>query len=85
MKIGVAKNCARRLSRLTKETPFSFSLIEKVFYSKGAALEAEKKALMFWQSAGLSGFSGATEWLRSDPDLVRYVSSLSSMASGRYG
>lgn len=76
MKIGITKRRATRFARLRKETPFGFIVLRTVFLQAGKVSQAERAALRMYESAGLSGFSGATEWLRADPDIVRYVSSL---------
>lgn len=70
IKVGITNNMNRRLVELKRHTPFSFDLIllhgEKVGRN---AREIEKVIHERFESANLSGFNGATEWLKWNPEI----------------
>lgn len=63
VKIGITNNVSDRVSFLTKNTPFPFSLVEYAKFEVGYdAAKTEKDLHSNLVSAGLSGFNGCTEW-----------------------
>jgi len=73
MKIGVAHNVDVRLSQLQSKTPFSISKVASFEMIGKDALSIEGDCHKKFMSAGFKGFDGATEWLRSDPDIIEYI------------
>ena len=70
VKVGISNSVSSRISILRSKTPFNFSLIgmedsvgSKVRYLEGWFHDR-------YESAGLSGFDGATEWLIRTEDLI---------------
>jgi len=52
------------VQQLKSATPFDFHLIAKVKTTGAEAMRKEKYYHRKYESAGLTGFDGATEWLR---------------------
>lgn len=72
-KVGIAKNVEVRLSQLQKKTPFGISKLASFEMIGKKALSIEGECHRKFMSAGFTGFDGATEWLRSDPDIIEYI------------
>lgn len=69
-KVGISSRLVSRLNILRNKTPFSFDVVHtKRFDTRSEALSVERQILKSSYSAGLEGFSGATEWLLGDPCL----------------
>lgn len=71
MKIGITNNINTRVGRLKRNTPFSFDLLSSRKFDVGSfAFKCEKELHTMFNSAGLSGFDGATEWFKYDESVV---------------
>ena len=69
-KVGITSRFNGRMDSLRYSTPFSFNVVHvKEFEKRSDALKSEKEILSIYDSAGLTGFDGATEWLLGDPCL----------------
>lgn len=69
-KVGITNKIEQRMKQLKQSTPFDFTLIQKIYFPTGAdAQKVERFYLMFYESAKQSGFGGATEWLKGEPDV----------------
>lgn len=67
-KVGITNNMGQRLKQLRSETPFEFIVSSVLNFDNGKdAKHVESFMLNFHESAGLSGFSGATEWRKGSP------------------
>lgn len=74
LKVGVSNYPKKRLARLRRETPFHFKVLEIVKFEVGKdALDLERGAHRKYQSAGLKGFDGCTEWLLFSDGVVRDI------------
>jgi len=76
IKIGVSNNYQDRMKRLSRGTPFGFSLIGLLACSGQDAADKEREILRSNESAGLSGFDGCTEWMKYSKQLMQKVVSL---------
>lgn len=73
-KIGISGSIKRRMRELESKTPFSIKMKAVYKFDIGLrAREIESAVLANFMSAGLCGFDGCTEWLRSDPDISSYI------------
>lgn len=64
IKIGISNKPSSRFESLSKSTPFKFINIEEIWSDDGrVAQELERQFHRKYESAGFSGFDGATEWL----------------------
>lgn len=70
IKIGISNNFKRRIYQLKRATPFEFHIIEKIYGAGTDVRSAEKYFHKKYQSAGLSGFDGCTEWLLFDHSIL---------------
>lgn len=70
IKVGITNNLRRRVCQLKKNTPFDFYVISKIKTIGSDALAIEKYYHKKYESAGLTGFDGATEWLKYSPELM---------------
>lgn len=73
IKVGITNNTSRRIKQLKSRTPFEFNLIAKVKTTGAEAMRKEKYYHDKYESAGLTGFDGATEWLRYSPELMNEI------------
>jgi len=74
IKIGISNYPTKRIKGLRHKTPFSFELIEKIKFENGfTCKELEKMFHDNFESAGFSGFDGATEWLKWTPDIQHWL------------
>lgn len=73
LKIGIANIASKRLASLRAKTPFKFD--EVVSFSGHGSLirQLEGQTHRSFMSAGLSGFCGATEWMRYDPEIISFI------------
>lgn len=76
VKIGISNHVAYRIATLARKTPFNFSPIEIFKFENGKdAWDLEREARSTFESAGFSGFDGATEWLKYTPALADWIAS----------
>ncbi|MCY1418939.1 hypothetical protein D9M71_345130 [compost metagenome] len=73
MKIGISNNPFHRIYDLRSKTPFSFTRAAEFLMLGSKAKEIEGEAHQAFSSAGLTGFDGATEWFRYDPDIFSFI------------
>lgn len=76
IKIGITSDIERRHSLLRLYTPFGFSLLASREMTGESAFILEKGIKKEFQSAGLSGFNGCTEWLVYDERIIENVKNL---------
>lgn len=77
-KIGISNNHKKRIKQLKSSTPFGFNIIE--IFSDDSGEKISNIERMFhkkYESAGFSGFDGATEWLKFSPELLEEFKNLS--------
>ena len=76
IKIGISGNTKKRIKELERCTPFKFSAIGVSKEMDGyKALRMEKSFHSAFCGAGLTGFDGATEWLKFDHEIIsRFMS-----------
>lgn len=70
VKVGISKDVSRRVKQLSRDTPFAFSTIATV---NGVGKEIRELEKMFhdnFESSDFTGFDGATEWLKFDPQIL---------------
>lgn len=70
IKVGVTNNLKQRMSQLSRYTPFQFDMIRNVITKGTEAMRLEKYFHNKYESAGLTGFDGATEWLKYSKPLM---------------
>ena len=73
IKVGITNKIQQRISTLKRETPFKFHKIHHVKMKGSRAADLEKYYHRKYESAGLTGFDGATEWLRYSPELMNEI------------
>lgn len=73
IKVGITNNLQRRLRGLKSSTPFDFNLIHKIKTTGEKAKIIEKYYHRKYESSGLSGFDGATEWLKYSPEIMSEI------------
>lgn len=73
IKVGITNKPSQRIKKLSQNTPFDFHLIAKVKTTGAEAMRKEKYYHRKYESAGLTGFDGATEWLRYSPELMNEI------------
>ena len=73
VKVGISNNPRERHKQLKRDTPFKFILIEEVAGSGGEIAEIEKHFHDKYNSAGFTGFGGATEWLVCTSELLEEI------------
>lgn len=73
IKVGISNKPKQRLQQLKSATPFQFNLIAKVKTTGTEAMRKEKYYHKKYESAGLTGFDGATEWLKYSPELMSEI------------
>jgi hypothetical protein len=73
MKIGITNKMKSRLKGLRTNTPFGFKVAGQKHFEDGSeAREYELRLHSMFRPAGLSGFSGCTEWFLLDGSAVLY-------------
>lgn len=73
VKVGVTNNLNKRIKKLTYSTPFEFLLVEAIGNEGLLTLQLEKMFHNEFESAGFSGFDGATEWLKWTPEIQHWL------------
>lgn len=73
IKIGISNDTKQRFQTLRRETPFAFEPMEIIETYGEIAPQLEKLCHDALPSANLSGFDGATEWMRFDGAVVRQL------------
>lgn len=73
VKIGITNNFEQRFSQLRRATPFDVSVIERIECDGQTARQFEKMFHDEFESAGFTGFDGATEWLRWSTELQYWL------------
>ena len=73
VKIGITNDFKQRLSQLRKATPFDVSVIERIECDGQTARQFEKMFHDEFESAGFTGFDGATEWLQWSTELQYWL------------
>lgn len=81
IKIGISNKPKQRHVKLAKNTPFKFSLIEQASGDGAKIAELERYFHDKYESAGLSGFDGATEWLICTHELMQELRSSRDLLS----
>lgn len=77
VKVGISNNPSRRHRQLELATPFKFNLVEQVSGDGDKIAELEKYFHDKYESAGFTGFGGATEWLVCSDELLSELRGLS--------
>lgn len=70
VKVGITNKITQRLATLKRETPFNFNEIHHIKMTGVNAAALEKYFHKKYESAGLTGFDGATEWLKHSSELM---------------
>lgn len=76
-KVGITGNIPKRLRRLSYNTPFYFHLISSYQSTGKNVEEIERSIHARFKSAGMEGFDGATEWLKTDNQIEEVLHELS--------
>lgn len=71
--MAISNDPSQRIQRLRRQTPFEFEPIEIIKTYGEIAPQLEKLCHDALPSAGLTGFDGATEWMRFDGAVVRQL------------
>lgn len=70
VKVGITGKLKERFRELKARTPFRFTPMTVIKFDKGAdAVTFEKMIHGSFESAGLTGFQGCTEWLKWNPKI----------------
>lgn len=70
IKVGISGVLKRRMHELSSRTPFNFKLIKNELMKGSDAIAREKYFHEKYQSANMTGFDGATEWLKYSKPLM---------------
>lgn len=70
IKIGISNDFKRRCAELRRATPFSFAIVATLHSDGETTRQLEKLFHGEFESSGHDGFSGATEWLKFNPDIL---------------
>lgn len=70
VKVGISNDKKTRYRSLRRETPFGFHLEMEVSGPGSDIMRMERYMHKKYTSAGLSGFSGCTEWLIFDKEII---------------
>lgn len=73
LKIGISGQPKKRFLKLSKQTPFSFTIEKIVRCSGNKAIALESIIHRMFESAGFRGWDGATEWLKYDPMIIEQM------------
>lgn len=73
IKVGISNRPEQRHKGLARSTPFEFEPIGIYQMDGTDALNLETMTHRKFMSAGFTGFDGATEWLRYDPEIIEYI------------
>lgn len=72
-KVGISHVPEMRFKQLSACTPFGFKVVDKFYMSGDDAVRIETETHNKFERAGLTGFGGFSEWLKSDPEIIRYI------------
>lgn len=73
VKVGISNKYKERINNLKRITPFDFNVIE-LYHSDGTTIRSlEKDFHSHFESAGLTGFDGCTEWLKWNPNITTLI------------
>ena len=82
VKVGISNTPRQRMAALSMDTPFAFDRTAiRLSINAAEALEFEKYIHGKYQSAGMSGFDGATEWMKFDANIIDEVNSFGLLPS----
>lgn len=74
IKVGISNQPLKRFQDLKTETPFPFDVLDVLHSKSGLAVKCVESIIHnSFPSAGLSGFSGCTEWLTPNAELIECV------------
>ena len=73
IKVGITNDLKTRLRSLKRSTPFPFVLIKTVSMKGEHCRQLETRYHTQYESANLTGFDGATEWLKYSKDLMNDI------------
>ncbi len=74
IKVGISNQPLKRFQDLKTETPFPFDVLDILHSKNGLAVKCVESIIHnSFSSAGLSGFSGCTEWLTPNAQLIECV------------
>lgn len=73
IKVGISNVPKFRIKTLSQVTPFKFKRVRLVSGSGQKMYDLETTIHNMFESAGLSGFQGHTEWLKSDPEILSFI------------
>lgn len=73
VKIGISNNVEKRIKILKSATPFEFDVLHIIENSGATIAKLEKMFHNEFESAGFSGFDGATEWLKWTPEIQHWL------------
>lgn len=76
VKVGISNKPSQRHRQLGLDTPFKFSLVEQISGDGVKIRNLEKHFHNKYQSAGFTGFDGATEWLVCSDELLSELRSV---------
>lgn len=78
IKVGASNSMRSRNYKLRQSTPFDFDRIAAVRFENGETpFRLEQQLLAKYESAGLSGFDGSTEWLLFSEELLEELQGIS--------
>jgi len=72
-KVGISHVPEKRFKQLSVCTPFAFKVVDKFYVSGEDAVIIETDTHNKFERAGLTGFGGFSEWLKSDPGIIEYI------------
>ena len=70
IKVGITNNTEQRYKQLKKSTPFCFSVVEVISGDGSLIYDLERYFHEKYQPSGFTGFSGCTEWLVFDEQII---------------
>lgn len=73
IKVGISNVPKFRIKTLSQATPFKFKRVRLVSGSGQKMYDLETTIHNMFDSAGLSGFQGHTEWLKADPEILSFI------------
>ncbi|HGB3193965.1 TPA: GIY-YIG nuclease family protein [Salmonella enterica subsp. enterica serovar Waycross] len=73
IKVGITNDIKRRITELKRNTPFRFELIKCLSMDGFRSAMLEKYFHHKYTRKGLTGFDGATEWLKYSPELMHEI------------
>lgn len=76
LKVGITNSYRTRMPRLKKVTPFRFSVVARLDGHGDKVREYERMLHKAFQSAGMCGFDGSTEWMVFDQGILDIMHAL---------